>query len=144
MKASLVSFVIFMSAIANAGGSGEGSVNSAIFYCDQLMPVQEGEAFASLHIAENQLKMAFSNHVNDFSVSFEPVKVISRIVETAELKVHDRLIVIESLKKNLSITLDPVELLASTGTVTGHLEVKGQTMQGRCSVNLNNLRLILK
>jgi hypothetical protein len=143
MKTSLIGLVILISAMANAGGSGEGSVDTTVFTCSGLSPVKEGVATASLHLSAGQLKMAYSNHVNDFNVSFEPIKVIASIRQAAELKVQHGLIVIESLNKNLSITLDPIDLLSSAGTVTGDFEVNGQAMQGSCSVNLNNLRLAL-
>ncbi len=144
MKRFLFGLVILISVVANAGGSGEGSVHTTVLNCSRLSPVQEGEASASLHLSSGLLKMGFSNHVNDFNVSFEPIKVISSLQEISELKVKNGLIVVESLNRNLSITLDPIDILASSGTVIGQLEVNGQSMQGSCSVDLNNLRLALK
>jgi hypothetical protein len=144
MKTSLISLVILISAMANAGGSGEGSVNTTVFTCSGLSPVQEGVATASLHLSADQLTMVYSNHVNDFNVSFEPIKVITSIRQVADLKVQDGLIVIASLNRNLRISLDPIDLLSSAGTVIGDFEVNGKALQGSCSVNLNNLRLALK
>lgn len=147
MKATILSLLVLLSATSHAGGGadfGSGPIDTTVLNCFQILPVQEGEATASVHLGDNGLKMGYSNHVNDFNISFEPVKVIERIIDAAQLITQGRLMVFATVSQDLSVTIDAIELLASTGTVVGQIEVNGKKMQGRCSVNLNNLKQALK
>ncbi len=87
--------------------------------------------------------MGFSNHVNDFDVSFEPIKVITSLNESSQLVVQGASIVAESANRDFKITINAIDVLASHGSVVGQIEVKGQSMQGNCKVNPHNLRLAL-
>lgn len=146
MKTLMMSLVLLLSATSHAGGGGGFGtpIDTTVLSCFQLLPVQEGEATAGLHLTEKGLQMGFSNHVNDFNVSFEPVKVITRIKEAAQVTKQEGLLIFASMNGNLRITLDSTEVLASTGVVDGQVEVQGKLMQGRCSVNMNNLKQALK
>jgi hypothetical protein len=145
MKTLIMSLVTFVSITSNAGGFGQDSpVDTTVFSCFKIAPVQEGVAVAGLQLSGNGLQMGFSNHVNDFNVSFEPVKVIAKLNAAAQLREQSGLLVAESENKEIKITISAVEILASTGTVSGQIEANGQAMQGTCSVNLNNLKVALQ
>jgi hypothetical protein len=147
MKTLILGLVTLLSVTSHAGGGGgfgSGPIDTTVLSCFQLSPVQEGVATAGLHIADNGLRMGFSNHVNDFNVSFEPIKVITQLTASALMSEQGGLLVAESANQDFKITISAVEVLASTGSVIGQIEVRGQLMQGSCSVNLNNLKLALK
>ena len=147
MKTLILALVTLLSVASYAGGGGgfgSGPVDTTVLSCFQLSPIQEGVATAGLHITETGLRMGFSNHVNDFNVSFEPVKIITSLTANGQLSEQGGLLVAESADQDFKITISAVEVLASSGSVIGQIEVKGQLMQGSCSVNLNNLKLALK
>ncbi len=146
MKSTLMGLILIMSLTSHAGGgTGQGFIDPTVLSCGSIDPVQEGVASLSLYITEsNTVKIAYSNHVNDFNVSFEPVKIIETLNESAKLSIVGNMILAESQSGKLRLIMNPLDLVTKTGDLDVEINLNGKVMTDSCMVSLNNLRNALK
>lgn len=147
MKSSLICLLLLTSTVASAGIGG-GFVDPTILSCSPS-PVKEGVATLSVyHTEQKTVKAVYSNHVNDFNVSFEPVKVIEKNQEDVVLSIQNNMIALDTLTGQIKLTLNPVDIVMSGslfGTIRSEILINGKVMKDdQCSYNLPNLSKALK
>ncbi len=146
MKSLLITLISLLTTSAHAGIStdGTGFMDPTIFNCSSLSPVQEGVATAGLTLAEQGIKIVYSNHVNDFNISFSPIKVLDSLSALASVQIEDSAVVAQSLNGDFKISVPLADVVLNFGTVDAQFELNGKSMVGRCSYSLNNLRTALQ
>ena len=146
MKLLWITLISLLTTSANAGIStdGTGFMDPTIFNCSSLSPVEEGEATAGLTLVDEGLQIVYSNHVNDFNISFSPIKVVDSLSAPATVQIEDTAIVAQSFNGDFKISILLADVVLIFGTVDAQFELKGKAMKGRCSYSANNLRTALQ
>lgn len=146
MKSLCITLISLFTTSAYAGIStdGTGFMDPTIFNCSSLSPVQEGVATAGLTLTEEGIKIVYSNHVNDFNISFSPIKVMDSLSAPASVQIEGTAIVAQSLNGDFKISVLLADVVLNFGTVDAQFEFNGKTMTGRCSYSANNLRTALQ
>lgn len=148
MKKYILSLMLVVAASTSFAGivDGGGADQFTAVFCGTLSPVAKGRAEASLAIHNGQAKIYFSNVVNDFEVSFDPIEIVAQAEDTITVSQQAGSVVAQANNQDLKMTITFGDFpdTVTVGLANAVIEHKGSVMSGTCTVTSDYFAQLLK